>query len=62
MYYVITKGGGRGQPNAYVCLREGHNVLNWVLRGHLCFMAFAFHFQMLGQFSIFVKLSKQGVN
>ena len=28
---------------------------------HLCFMAFALHFQMLGQFSIFVKLSKQGV-
>ena len=28
---------------------------------HLCFMAFAFHFQILGQFSIFVKLSTQGV-
>ena len=28
---------------------------------HLCFMAFAFHFQILGQFSIFVKLSIQGV-
>ena len=30
-------------------------------RAHLCFMAFAFHFQILGQFSIFVKLSIQGV-
>ena len=28
---------------------------------HLCFLAFALHFQILGQFSIFVKLSIQGV-
>ena len=57
IYYVSTCRGEGGSKNANFCLfslLKGKNMIT-------CFIAFAFHFHMLGQFSFFVKLSKQVV-